>query len=114
MTFLTNKLTEDSALAIEWRKQQILSWALSSAFHLSSVTLDANQAIQTASIKWPDGATGTFTTDVASTAFPGAIDAWHATYQYGNTLMYTVTQPQITRSAAPMGAIAEQPDIIIA
>lgn len=60
-------------------QQRLLQWAYSSAFQLVSATRDANEAIVTASIVWPDGATGTFTTDAASTAFPGAIDAWHAT-----------------------------------
>ncbi|HEF4835439.1 TPA: hypothetical protein SAO52_000115 [Burkholderia vietnamiensis] len=90
--------------------QRLLQWAYAQSFCLVSATRDANEAIITASIVWPDGATGTLTTDSASTAFPGAIDAWHATYVTGvNTK--TVTQPTVTRNAA--GAVVAQPAITI-
>ncbi|REG57774.1 hypothetical protein B0G80_0408 [Paraburkholderia sp. BL6669N2] len=89
----------------------LLQWAYTSAFQLVSATRDANEAIVTASIVWPDGATGTFTTDVASSAFPGAIDAWHATHVLARVTK-TATQPAITRDAN--GAVTAQPAITIA
>lgn len=91
--------------------ERLLGWAYANAFQLVSATRDANEAIVTASIVWPDGGTGTFTTDVASTSFPGAIDAWHATYVNGN-VTHTVTQPAVTRDAN--GAVTAQPAITIA
>ncbi|WP_269501120.1 hypothetical protein [Burkholderia sp. IMCC1007] len=91
--------------------QRLLQWAYSTSFRLVSATYDSNNALATASIVWPDGATGTFTTDVASTAFPGAVDAWHATYVQGSVTK-TVTQPQVTRNSA--GVITQQPTITIA
>lgn len=87
----------------------LLSWAYSSSFQLVSATRDSNEAIITASIVWPDGVTGIFTTDVASTAFPGAIDAWHATYV--NSPTKTITQTVVTRDAA--GAVIAQPAITV-
>lgn len=87
----------------------LLAWALAQSFQLVSATRDANGAITTASIVWPDGAVGVFTTDTASTAFPGAIDAWHATYV--GTPTKTVTQPAVTRDAN--GAVTAQPAITI-
>ncbi|NOV28004.1 hypothetical protein E5S69_31455 [Cupriavidus necator] len=87
----------------------LLSWAQVQNFQLVSATRDANGAITTASIKWPDGTSGVFTTDVASTAFPGAIDAWHATY--AGTPAKTVTQPAVTRDSN--GAVTVQPAITI-
>jgi hypothetical protein len=84
----------------------LLSWAYANTFRLVSATRDDNGAIITASIVWPDDVTGTFTTDVASTAFPGAIDAWHATY--GGQ---TVTQLAVTRDNN--GAVIAQPAITI-
>lgn len=87
----------------------LLSWAYSSSFQLVSATRDVNEAIITADIVWPDGVTGVFTTDVASTAFPGAIDAWHATYIGSPTK--TITQTTVTRDAA--GAVTAQPAITI-
>jgi hypothetical protein len=92
-------------------QSSLLQWAYTSAFQLVSATRDANGAIVTASIVWPDGATGTFTTDVASTAFPGAIDAWHATHVLGG-ITKTVTQPAVTRDVN--GAVIAQPAITIA
>lgn len=89
----------------------ILAWAYATAFQLVAATRDANEAIVTANIVWPDGASGIFTTDVASTAFPGAIDAWHATHIL-NSVTKTITQTAVTRDAA--GAVIAQPSITVA
>jgi len=88
---------------------RLLPWAYNQTFQLVSAARDANGAITTASIVWPDGTAGVFTTDTASTAFPGAIDAWHATYL--GTTTKTVTQPAVTRDAN--GAVTVQPAITI-
>lgn len=87
----------------------LLGWAYNQTFQLVSATRDTNGAVTTAAIKWPDGITGTFTTDTASVTFPGAIDAWHATY-LGSTTK-TVTQSAVTRDAN--GAVTVQPAITI-
>ena len=84
----------------------ILAWAYASSFRLVSAVRDENGAIVAADIIWPDDVTGEFTTDVASVAFPGAIDAWHATY--GSS---TVTQLSVTRD--DNGAVIAQPAITI-
>ena len=87
----------------------LLGWAYGSLFQLVSATRDINEAIVTANIVWPDGVAGVFTTDVASVSFPGAIDAWHATY--AGSPAKTITQPTVTRDAA--GAVIAQPAITI-
>jgi hypothetical protein len=87
----------------------ILAWAYTQAFQAATATRDSNGAITTANIVWPDGTAGVFTTDVASTAFPGAIDAWHATY--ASSPAKTITQPAVTRDAS--GAVIAQPAITI-
>lgn len=102
-----NQALIDAALTLN---QSLLQWAYTSAFRLVSATRDANSAIVTANIVWPDGATGVFTTDTASTAFPGAIDAWHATYLNG-PISHTITQSAVTRDAT--GAVTAQPAITI-
>lgn len=89
--------------------RSLLAWAYSSAFRLATSNRDQNGAIVTANIVWPDGVTGVFTTDVASTTFPGAIDAWHATY--AGTPVKTVVQTAVTRDA--IGAVIAQPAITI-
>lgn len=85
-------------------------WGLVQAFQLVSATRDSNGAIVSASIVWPDGSTGTFTTDVASVNFPGAVDAWHATYVYAAGML-TIRQPAITRDTK--GAVTIQPALTI-
>ena len=84
----------------------LLAWTYAQAFRLVSATRDANEAITTASVVWPDGVTGTFTTDTASTAFPGAIDAYHVTYG-----ARTITQSAVTRDAG--GAVTAQPALVV-
>lgn len=90
---------------------QLKAWAYGQLYQLVTVNRDANEAIITASVVWPDGANGTFTTDTASTSFPGAIDAYHVTYNNG-AILKTITQPAVTRDAA--GAITAQPAITLA
>lgn len=89
----------------------ILAWAYAESYRLVSATRDSNGAITTASIIWPDGATGTFTTDTASTAFPGAIDAYHVTHTL-DSVTTTYTQPAVTRDATT-GAVTAQPAITV-
>lgn len=90
----------------------LLAWAYAQAFRLVSATRDANSAITTASVVWPDGSTGTFTTTTASTSFPGAIDAYTVTYVPASGSTKTVTQTAVTRDAA--GAVTAQPALAVA
>lgn len=88
----------------------LMGWAMTQAFQLVSSTRNIDDAITTATVKWPDGATGVFTSTKLSTEFPGAIDAYTVTYEKGD-ISYTLTQPTVTRNAS--GAVTAQPDIII-
>lgn len=89
----------------------LTQWALAQSYRVVSASRDANEAITTASIVWPDGSTGTFTTDTASTLFPGAIDAYHVTYVPSVGASKTVTQAAVTRDLA--GAVTAQPALTI-
>lgn len=86
-----------------------LQWAYAQNFQLVSGTRDSNGALTSATITWPDGVDGVFTADTLSSAFPGAIDAWHATWLGATTETYT--QPAVTRDAN--GAVIVQPAITI-
>jgi hypothetical protein len=88
----------------------LMQWACAEAYQAPTVYRNSNGAVISATIIWPDGTSGLFTTDVFSTAFPGAIDAWHATY-ITNSLVYTITQPQVTRDSN--GGVIIQPAITI-
>jgi hypothetical protein len=84
-------------------------WAYAQTFQLVSATRNADDAVTSASIVWPDGTTGTYTATTLSTDFPGATDAWSATYD--STPVKTITQPAVTRNAN--GAVTVQPAITI-
>lgn len=88
---------------------QILNWAYVQSFAITSATRNSNDVITTASIIWPDGATGTFTTDTINTTY-NAIDAWHATHIL-DAVTKTVTQTAVTRNSN--GAVTAQPVITI-
>lgn len=92
-------------------EKDIIAWTLAQAFTVVSATRDVNDAIVSASILWPDGATGTFTTDTASTEFPGAIDAYNVTYVPVTGPTVTVTQMAVTRNSS--GAVIDQPLLIV-
>lgn len=90
--------------------QALVAWANAESYNATAVTRDANEAITTATVVWPDGGTGTFTTDTASTLFPGAIDAYHITYALGG-VSHTVTQSAVTRDGN--GAVTAQPALVV-
>lgn len=81
-------------------------WALGQAFTISAATRNTNEAITTASVVWPDGATGTYTADILSASFPGAVDAYHVTYVWSAGTK-TITQAAVTRDSS--GAVTAQP-----
>lgn len=92
---------------------QLIAWVLAGAWRIAGGTsYDVNGTLSTASIVWPDGSTGTFTLDVASMAFPGAIDAYHVTYVSTTGAIKTVTQPAVTRDGG--SNITVQPALTIA
>lgn len=88
---------------------QLKSWAYVQSFSIVSATRNAKNVITTASILWPNGATGTFTADTINARY-NTIDAWHATHTI-NDVTKTVTQTAVTRNSK--GAVTEQPTITI-
>jgi len=60
---------------------------------VGSITRNSNDVVTSAAVVWPDGTTGTFTTDTINSTFQ-AIDAYHISY--GATTYY---QDAITRNA---------------
>lgn len=74
------------------------------------ITRDGNGAATSAPVLWPDGTVGTYTADTVSSAFPGAVDAYHVTY--GSPASKTYTQPAVTRDAT--GAVTNRPALTVA
>jgi hypothetical protein len=77
------------------------------AIAYTSMTRNTSGAVTSAAVTWPDGTVGAYTADVLSTAFPGAVDAYHVTYG-----AHAVTQPQVTRNAS--GVVTAQPALTYA
>lgn len=94
---------------VEATQYNLSTWAYGNTFRLVAAVRNADGAILSADIIWPDSVGGSFVSDSLSVDFPGAIDAWHATY-VGSTTK-TVTQPLVTRDAN--GAVIAQPAITI-
>jgi hypothetical protein len=99
----------------------LIAWAGDPVNMMSgTIAYDANGAITSASVVWPDGAAGTYTATVLSTAFPGATDAYTVTYNGGppsgvspwSGISKIVTQPTVTRDAA--GRVTLRPQRTVA
>lgn len=76
---------------------------------VGTITRDTNDAALSANVVWPDGTTGTYEADTVSTAFPGAVDAYHVTYD--GPVPKTYTQPAVTRNAN--GAVTVLPEMVV-
>ncbi len=84
-----------------------IGWALSSAYRMRNIVLDANSIIITANVDYPDGTTGAYASQVRNATFK-CVDAYTVT---NTTLGRTLTQPAVTRNSN--GVITSQPAIII-
>lgn len=72
---------------------------------VGTITRNASGVITSASVIWPDGTPGTFTTDTIDPS--GAINSYRITY--GQSATYT--QPTITRDSS--GAAINVPQIVV-
>lgn len=90
--------------------QQLRAWAEARAYTLASVTYHVtySRAIASASVRWPDGASGSLT-GIAFNATFGTTDAYTVTHVPSGL---TVTQAAVTRNGA--GLVTSQPDLVVA
>lgn len=73
------------------------------------IVRDGNGAAVGAALRWPDGATGTYT-GTASATIPGAVDAYAATHVLSGVTV-TFTQPAVTRDGG--GAVVNRPALVV-
>lgn len=85
----------------------LIGWAASGSWTLTSATRDTNSVVTSATIRWPDGATGTFTTTSNNPTF-FTVDAFTVTHSASGK---TLTQSAVTRNSN--GDITAQPDISV-
>lgn len=83
------------------------AWAEAGAYEMTSITYDSDGVITTATVKWPDGSGGTFTTTSKNSTFL-AIDAYTVTH---TTSGKTVTQSAVTRNSN--GAVTNKPALVV-
>jgi hypothetical protein len=87
---------------------RLKEWTEAEAYELTAVTYNADGVVTTATVKWPDGSAGTFTSVTINVPF-AAIDAYTVSH---TTATKTVTQALVTRDAA--GAITVKPALTVA
>lgn len=83
-------------------------WAESEAYEATSVIRDSNGVVTTATVKWPDGSDGTFTTVTKNSTWL-VVDAYTITHTNSGK---TVTQAAVTRDSA--GNITTKPALTVA
>lgn len=87
--------------------ETLIGWATAEAFEPTNITYDSDEVVTSASVKWPDGSTGTFTTTTKNTTWL-AIDA----YTISHTLSgQVVTQTAVTRNST--GRITVKPALSV-
>lgn len=87
--------------------QTLKEWAEGGAYEVTAATLDSDGVVTTATVKWPDGSAGTFTTITKNSTWV-AIDAYTITH---TTSGKTVTQTAVTRDSN--GNITAKPALTV-
>lgn len=75
--------------------QTLKQWTEAESYEATSITRNSDGVVTTATVKWPDGSAGTFTTDAINATWVG-IDAYHITHAASGK---TVTQAAYTRNS---------------
>lgn len=88
--------------------QQLKDWAEGEAYQMTGATFDADNVISGATVLWPDGSGGTFTTTTKDGTW-FAINAYTITHTASGK---TVTQSAVTRDGN--GNITSKPSITVA
>lgn len=83
-------------------------WASAEAYELTAITRDSDEVPTTATVKWPDGSAGTFTTVTKNSSFL-TIDAYTISHTASSK---TVTQTAVTRDTN--GGVTTKPALTVA
>ena len=89
---------------------QLVAWTESESYEPTSVTMDTTYPLvpSTATVKWPDGSAGTYTTTTINDTWE-AVDAYTVTHTASSK---TVTQAAVTRDVN--GRVTVKPALTIA
>lgn len=88
----------------------LIAWTEAESYQPVTVTYHGTYeyTVSTMTVKWPDGAGGTFTTDTINATWEG-IDAYHITH---NGSSQTITQAAVTRNGD--GNVTAKPNLTVA
>lgn len=85
----------------------LIQWAEAEAYEPTSITRDSDGVVEEATVKWPDGSAGTFTTTEKNEDFL-AVDAYEITHEGAGR---KVVQAEVTRDAD--GNVTEKPELTV-
>lgn len=83
------------------------AWVESGAYQMTIITPDSDKVISSATVKWPDGSSGTFTRTSKNATWV-AVDAYTITHVDSGQI---VTQPAVTRDSS--GTITNKPELTV-
>ena len=89
--------------------QTLRAWTEAGAYEATAITFDSGQVVTTATVKWPDGSAGVFTTVTKNTTWL-AVDAYTITHADSGK---TITQAAVTRDATT-GDVTAKPALSVA
>jgi hypothetical protein len=87
---------------------QLKAWTLAGAFAMTAITRDYLGVVSSATVTWPDGSDGTFTSTSTNLAWL-TVDAFTVSHAASGK---TATQPAVTRSVD--GQVTAQPAVTVA
>jgi len=88
----------------------LLEWTKSNAYQRPTQTDDGNGYVTSATVLWPDGSTGVYTSLVKNQTF-GVADSYSVTYVRPGLPTVTITQLLVTRNAN--GVVTVAPNLTV-
>lgn len=88
--------------------QTLKEWVTGEDYEMTAITYDADGVVTTATVKWPDGSAGTFTTTTKNSTWL-AVDAFTISHTASGK---TVTQAAVTRDSN--GLVTTKPALTVA
>lgn len=90
------------------RNATLVEWTTAESFEVLTASFDGDNVLDSATVRWPDGSAGIFTT-VTKNSTHHLVDAYTVSHTVSGK---TVTQALVTRNAA--GAITAKPQLTVA
>ena len=90
--------------------QTLTAWTEAGAYEATAISFDSDGVVTTATVKWPDGSAGTFTT-TATDATWLAVDSYTISHTDSGK---TVTQSAVTTRDATTGDVTAKPALTVA